>query len=121
MTQHTHTHTDPEPGGWGQLVRHLRDDHGLDTPMFWSLADAHAIHQKAHPVPTDEETPMPDEQTHPEVRTCDAVNPEHDDLTCQYPVGHDPVTNPVSTDGYVYAGTFAHGDYRKNVWWIEPP
>ncbi|HEX8321665.1 MAG TPA: hypothetical protein VF632_25010 [Longimicrobium sp.] len=57
----------PANWGWGQMVRHLKDEHGTDIPMFWSLSDAHLAHLKAHQSATPEETPMlpiPHEHNH---------------------------------------------------------
>jgi hypothetical protein len=44
--------------GWGRIIAHLHDDHGIDVPMAWTVGQAHEAHLKAHQSEASEETPM---------------------------------------------------------------
>lgn len=34
--------------GWGQVIRHLKNAHGVSIPMSWTVGQAHDAHLKAH-------------------------------------------------------------------------
>jgi uncharacterized protein YoxC len=62
-TPHTHD-ASPHDWSWDRMIRHLRDEHGIQPPMVWTLADVHHAHLQAHRNASTEETPVPEQHTH---------------------------------------------------------
>lgn len=147
MTDHFHDRDNVAAWSRQQMASHLRDDHGIRTPMAWDLShQLNNAHLKAHQTPVNqpEETPVPesafdrllregkisnqtitlDDMSGPaeEGRVCGAVNPDLPIVTCTYSLGHNKIVDPLiepEEEGFHIEGTFDHGNVPGQVWWTD--
>lgn len=81
MIPHVHTGS-PGDWGWGQVVRHLHDDHDIGIPVVWNLSQVHQTHLMAHQAPAKKQ------------ETCDAHYGVGNGRTgwCIRPKGHPEIS-----------------------------